>query len=480
MYRIALAAGFPFILTFILVRGLRDRRYFRHGWERWGFLPRSLQRTAQRSIWLHAVSVGEVLSSTGLVQALRQKHPDAAIFVSCMTVTGRAVAQEKLSDFVEGIFYLPWDYPGAIRRVLRQIRPAVVVVLETEIWPNLYREVKRSGAGLLVVNGRISMKAIPKYRRWKILFHEVLAWPDAILAQSPRNQAFYRELGAPPDRVCVSGNLKYDFTPQAEPPAAIREWLAATGEGPVWVAASTTGPMADGEPDEDQLVFNTFQHLLAKFPGLRLILAPRKPERFDTIRHFLANSGAQFVSRSTLPARNGAAPILLLDSLGELNSLFSYATAVFVGGSLVSRGGHNILEPALCGVAVLVGPHMENFQEILDRFRAGNAILQIEPSSLASSMERLFSDSAFRNTLGTAGKAVAEAERGAVGRAVAAVSESLSQVVPNIPRPGQRWLRALTPLWRWGAERKRRANLAASCTLAAPVISVGNLTSTLR
>ena len=183
--------------------------------ERFGFLPPSFKPTGPGSFWFHAVSVGEVLSAVELIRRVRSIQPHAEIFVSVSTLAGREVADRRLAGLANGVFYAPLDYRSVIRRVLRRIRPAVVVVLETEIWPNLYRESKRAGASLMVVNGRISDRALPRYKRWSGFFKHVLRWPDAILVQSEQDRERYLMAGAPEDRVRVAGNLKYDFTPPA-------------------------------------------------------------------------------------------------------------------------------------------------------------------------------------------------------------------------------------------------------------------------
>ena len=228
LYQLLEIALTPAIALYLLYRGIRDRRYFGGLRERLGFLPASLrasfQTTGSGAIWFHAVSVGEVLSLVELLRQLRTERPSVQLFVSTTTLAGRALATQKLAGLADGVFFAPLDYRSTVRRVLRRLRPSLVVVLETEIWPNLYRVAKRAGASLLVVNGRISERALPRYRRWRWFFRHVLCWPDSILVQTPEDARRYVLAGAPPDRVHVGGNLKYDFTP---PSAGIAPDVAA-------------------------------------------------------------------------------------------------------------------------------------------------------------------------------------------------------------------------------------------------------------
>ena len=352
--------------------------------ERFGFLPPSFKPTGPGSFWFHAVSVGEVLSAVELVQRVRRAQPHAEIFVSVSTLAGREVAERRLAGLANGVFYAPIDFRSVIRRVLRRIRPAVVVVLETEIWPNLYRESKRAGASLLVVNGRISDRALPRYRQWRGFFKHVLRWPDAILVQSEQDRERYLSAGAPEDRVRVAGNLKYDFTPT---PSSIALDLAGD---PIWIAASTTAPVEPGDPDEDDVVIEAFKKVSSRYSGLLLILAPRRPERFPVVAAKLAQAGVPYVIRSQSRSSNVPPGVLLLDSFGELAGLFERATVVFMGGTLPQRGGHNILEPAYFGKPVIVGPHMENFAEIMQEFSAADAVVEIDgPAALAVAVETL-------------------------------------------------------------------------------------------
>jgi 3-deoxy-D-manno-octulosonic-acid transferase len=469
--------GLPLIVVYFLLRGARDRRYFKSLPERLGFLPRPYRQTGHSAIWLHAVSVGEVLAAAALVRDLRAALGGAPVFVSASTLAGKAAAEEKLGDLVEGVFYAPVDYCFAVRRVLRTIRPRVVVVLETEIWPMLYREAKRAGCGLAVVNGRISDRAMPRYRGLRWFFRRVLALPDLILAQSPLNQERFLALGAPPEKVQLGGNLKYDFAAGlAEVPAAIREFLERVRPAGIWIAASTMPPAAPGDTDEDAAVIAAFRELSAARPGLLLMLVPRKPERFDRAAEALAAAGLKFERRSELgkAGKLVSAPILLVDSIGELGALFRVADVVFMGGTLAARGGHNILEPALFGKAVIAGPHMENFAEVAAKFTGAGALVRIgSAGELADAVRGLLEDPQRREQVGQRAQAAAESERGATARAIEEIAKLYAASVESRRVSAALWLPAR--LWVLGGAVKRRRDLARQQRLVTPVISVGGL-----
>ena len=475
-------AASPFILVYFVLRFLRDSRYLGRFSERLGFLPPAFREHAAGAIWLHAVSVGEVLSSIALLRRLKMEPGAVPVFVSTSTLAGRALADEKLAGLADGVFYAPLDFRFAVRRVLRALRPAVVVVLETEIWPHLYRESRRAGCGLLVVNGRISEHAGDSYRRWAWFFRRVLSLPDLILAQSAISRERYIALGAPPERVIDSGNLKYDFQPRdAQIPSEIEDFLKSARPVSVWIAASTMAPAGAGDIDEDDAVIEAFARLSNVHPNLLLILVPRKPERFEVVPGKLQAKGIRFVRRSQLPVKEefgGLPGVLLLDSVGELAGLFRLDSVVFVGGSLANRGGHNILEPAFFARAVVIGPHMENFPEIVASFRQSGACLEIaDPRELGPAVDRLLRDPSARIALGQAARQVADAKRGATDRALRAIAdlreEALPRRVPAAASHALLWL--LARLWQAGSAWKQARARAHTVRLRTPVVSVGGL-----
>jgi tetraacyldisaccharide 4'-kinase len=482
LYRALQLIGLPFIVLYFLSRGLKDRRYFRHFGQRLGFLHHHYKQTVSGAVWLHAVSVGEVLSSVALLRGLRAAFPSAPLYVSSTTVAGRAIAEQKLKGLVDGVFYAPVDFCFAVKRVLRTLRPAVVVVAETEIWPNLYREAKRIGCGLLIVNGRISDRAVPRYSRLRWFFRHVLALPDKILAQSDASRQRYLALGASPDQVILAGNLKYDFEPrEASVARSIRQLLERLQPKEVWIAASTMPPADAADVDEDDVVIETFRELAPRHSGLLLMLVPRRPERFEVVAQKLVESGTPFFRRSGLEQQECLLKlpgVLLVDSMGELSGLFQLADVVFMGGTLATRGGHNILEPAFFGTPVVVGPHMENFPEIAEEFSAANACVEIQnAAALGAAIDTLLNDAELRTTLGGRACRLAEAKRGATERAIREIATLCSKALPCfrpvIPIYHLCWL--VSRLWLVGSRGKQKIHSARSESLNTPVVSVGSL-----
>jgi tetraacyldisaccharide 4'-kinase len=481
LYRLLQALGLPIVLVYFLLRGLRRRAYFGSLRQRCGFLPASFRQTVPGAIWLHAVSVGEVISTVELVRQLRVRLPRSPVFVSVSTLAGYETAIQKLGDLAS-VFYAPLDYVFAVRRVLRALRPSLAVVMETEIWPNLFRETKRAGAGLLLINGRISGHAFSRYRALRWFFGDVLAQVNLLLAQSENMRQRWIAIGAPPEKVRAGGNLKYDFEARvAAPESPVRRFLERLHPRAVWIAASTMPPAAAGDPDEDAAVIAAFQQVSARLPALLLLLAPRKPERFDAAAQALERARIPFVRRSgltgteelTLPAA------LLLDSIGEMASLFPLADVVFMGGTLASRGGHNILEPALAARPIVAGPHMENFAEIATDFRVAGALVEVhDAASLAAAVTDILENPARAADLGLKAASCARARQGATTLAANHALEIFSRHVPRYRRaqPGFAFLWMLSRLWIWGGKLQRARDVARGRRLAAPVISVGNIT----
>ncbi len=462
---------------------LRQRDYARNLIERFGYLPRELKQTGHSAIWLHAVSVGEIAAAAGLIDALRKQFPLATVFVSASTLAGRRLAEQKLGDRVDGIFYLPADYCFAIRRVLSHIKPVVVVILETEIWPNLYHEIKKTGAGLLTVNGRISPKTFPRYQKARWLFREVLALPDAILAQDAVSYARFAALMDDTRTLSVGGNLKYDQDSSGKaPPAAITALLERLNPQQVWVAASTMPPAQEDDPDEDDVVIASFLDLGRRYPNLLLILAPRRPERFGSAAAKLGEAGIPYLRRSELQATDTLPlpGVLLLDTIGELASVFPLADVVFMGGTLNHRGGHNILEPAQAGRAVVAGPHMENFPEIAADFREAGAFAEVASAgALAPELDRLLGDSEARQALGQKARQRALTGRGATARCIETVASLYECCIPRDPLSWWHYatLWPLSKLWEAGSAWKQGRELPRARSLPVPVLCVGNVTT---
>jgi len=480
LYRSLQAFGLPVLLLYFLYRCLRDRGYWHSLPQRLGLLPRSFRQTGPGAIWLHAVSVGEVAGCIEFLRRLRAEFPNSRVFVSTSTLAGKATAQDKLRGLSDGIFYAPLDFVCIVRHVLRMLKPSILVIAETEIWPNLLRETKRTGAAAAIVNGRLSDRALSRYRRLAWFFRGVLPSVDMILAQSDEMRERFVELGAPAMQVRTSGNFKYDFDPRtAGTESPIRQLIERSKPEKIWIAASTM------PPDEDDAVIAAFRELARNHSRLMLILAPRKPAAFDESAAKLAAAGVRYLRRSNLsdhlqddndtlqlPA------VLLLDSIGELSALFSVADVVFMGGTLVDRGGHNILEPALFAKPVVMGPHMENFRAIAADFLAGNACVQIPNApALAGAIGKLLDSAGAAHEMGRRAYACAQAKSGASARAAEVVRELYDSHLPHFRHvaPLQMLAWPLSHAWMAGARSRFESNLRKQRRIDAPVISVGNL-----
>lgn len=413
-YTVLLAAGFALALPYFLWKGRRSGKYRRNFGERMGALPPGLGPGRPGSIWVHAVSVGEVLAARPLLAGLKQRFPDRQVFLSTTTLTGRAVAERGVA--ADGLFFAPFDFPGPVRKALSRLDPGLLILVETELWPNLVHQARRHGARVALVNGRISPRSYPRYRRLRPLLRRMLAELDLLLMQSPAHAQRALELGAPPERVRVAGNLKFDAPAPPAPPAPLARLL---GDGrPVWVAGSTV-------EGEEAAVLAAFGQARRRCPDLSLVLVPRHPERFDLVPPLVEAAGFRCLRRSQLGTEpTGPVEVVLLDSLGELAGVYALATVVFVGGSLVPAGGHNVLEVAAAGKPILVGPHMENFQEIADQFRSEGALLQVgSAEALGVAVTDLLTDGARRQMLGEAGRALLARNRGALTATLDALEE---------------------------------------------------------
>jgi 3-deoxy-D-manno-octulosonic-acid transferase len=386
--------------------------------ERLGILPQQFQQTEQSAIWVHAVSVGETLAIVGLVREIQQRYPRRKIFLSHVTTAGREVSAARLPD-VAGRFLLPLDWPLAVRGAIRRIRPAVLVITETELWPHLLRAARRAGTRVLIVNGRISDRSFRRYRWIRPFMRRVLEELDGICAQSRTDAERFCGLGMPSEKVVVSGNLKFDASPPrlGEFTRSLGSALREGRRSPVVIAASTMA-------GEEESLLTAWAQVRSHYPKALLILAPRHPARFEEVASLLTLRGLKTVRRTALGQDAGqstnqtsSADVLLLDTIGELASLFELADLVFMGGSLVPTGGHNVLEPAYWGKAILFGPHMHNFRDITQLLLERQAALQIsDKSELARTMLELLADEARRQELGAAARRLLEEQRGATER----------------------------------------------------------------
>ena len=385
-------------------------------------------------LWVHAVSVGEVQAAAALIAALRKEVAGTEIVITTVTPTGAQRARALFGDRVRHC-YLPYDLPGAVRRFLDRIRPSVAIILETEIWPTLYDALGRRGIPLVMGSARVSAKSVDRYRRMASLFRETLSHGILIGAQSEADAERFRAIGAAPERVRVTGNVKFDLEmPQASVDAG-REFRRQCGTArPVWIAGSTH----EGEEDA---ALAAHEAVIARHPGALLVLVPRHPQRFEAVRALLRKRGVRFAQRSQGGIPAAGQPVFLLDTLGELQAFYAAADVAFVGGSLVPIGGHNLLEPAVLGLPILSGPHTHNAQDIAELLQQCGALRIVRSrEELAQRVTECFDDPERARAAGAQGRQSVAQSRGAVAQLVEMVvpllNPSVRVSVPAAPRAG--------------------------------------------
>lgn len=441
-YRLLTAAGMLFLAPYFAFRGWRRGEPARAFRERLGIVPPEITRAAAckssgnvapGAIWIHAVSVGEVLAAQPLARALKHQFPDRPVVISTTTETGQRLARERM-QCADGIFYFPLDWAVAVRRALSAIRPALVIVMETEIWPNFLREAQRHRIPVIFANGRISERSFARYKRWEFLiaefFARVLRDPELFLVQTREDAGRLAQMGAPQERIEVTGNLKYD----AEPPvvgefgAWLSQQIRQQERWPVVVAGSVVA-------EEEEAVLAAYDVVQRQWRRALLILAPRKPDRFDAAAAISAAGGWNVVRRTLMdlaqPLQENA-DVLILDSIGELAGLYSLGDAVFVGGSLIAAGGHNILEPAWLSKPPVFGPSMENFSEMASQFLSAHAGVQVTSGpQLGKVWVQLIEDTPIRERMGAAARALSERNRGATQRSLERIAAVLDGKGPS-------------------------------------------------
>jgi 3-deoxy-D-manno-octulosonic-acid transferase len=424
LYSLCFTFGFLSALPYFLFQILLHRKYFSSIQQRLGSLPEALTSIPPGGIWIHAVSVGEVLAVLPLTESLRRRWPDRPLWVSTTTLTGQELAKSKLVGEAE-IFYFPLDWGFAVRRTLKVVRPAVVLIAETEIWPRFLRECRMRSIPVLLVNGRISDRSVFRYRKIRSFMKTVLADFHQCCVQTQVDKQRLLSLGAVSEKVEVCGNLKYDVSvPEAIQAKAetYRKLFGLNGSGFVLIAGSTMR-------DEEALVLAAFRILRRESSQAILILAPRHPERAKEVEILLAEQSLRYRRRSELTNSLSSAPeVILLDTMGELATLYALADAVFIGGSLVPTGGHNILEPALHRKPILFGPDMSNFREISAHFLNERAAIKVETSTeLGVKLVELAQDASLREKLGEGGYAILKANRGATEKTLSRIEPLLSK-----------------------------------------------------
>ena len=429
LYSLALALALLLSSPYWLYQMLRRRKYRRGLAERMGKVPRRLRLSADgtRNIWIHAVSVGEVLAISGLLGQMNRLFPGYRIVISTTTDTGQDLARKRFGE--ENVFYFPLDFASAIRPYLRLLRPELVILAETEFWPNFLRLADASGARIGVVNARISDRSWPRYQRYRWAMLKMLSQIDLFLAQTDEDASRLKAIGADSQRVHVTGNLKFDVTLPAPPPIVetLRRSLAAEGAGPILVCGSTV-------EDEEAPLLKAFENLRVSHPHAAMVLAPRHPERFDKVAGLIGQMEIPFHRRSQWQLEPLGGGVLLLDTIGELAALYGLADVAFVGGSLVPRGGHNIIEPAQHGVAIVTGNHTENFRDIVGVFRSRDAVRIVGVSELPLTLMHLLENEAERHALGRRAKDTILAQMGATSRTLDHL-KSLLRNGGSQPRP---------------------------------------------
>jgi 3-deoxy-D-manno-octulosonic-acid transferase len=446
VYSLLMGLAAILLTPYWLVQGIRHGKYLSNLSERLGFSFPALEKLpAERpgAIWLHAVSVGEVLAGVTLAKRLKAEFPERPLVVSTTTATGQALAKERL-DFADAVIYFPLDWSFAARKALAAVKPALVIVLETEIWPNFLRQAARREVPVIFVSGRISDRSFARSQSWmslagfylRPLFRDALSKASGFWMQSEKDADRVKLLGAPAQKVHIGGNLKYDLElPKGTP---LSEWLESelkrSGRRPLIVAGSVVAT-------EEPLALIAFGVVQGEFRKALLVLAPRKPERFEAAAAFIAESQRKYVKRTSLhiPMPSGQSTtstesqipddvqVLLLDSIGELASLYRLADGVFVGGSLVESGGHNILEPAAFGKVPVFGDSMQNFAEIAERFVTAEAALQVgSPEDAGVSWIELLRNPERNTKMGGTARRMVEESRGATKRAVEAIRDLLA------------------------------------------------------
>lgn len=422
------------VLLFLLpFEYLKRSKELRSGWfrERMGLIFQPSFKGPSPLVWVHAVSVGEVISAVPFIKELKGRYPSLPLVLSTVTDTGQKVARERVSDIAQ-IIYLPFDLVHIVRRVLKRIRPALFITVETELWPNIFRTFKQEGIPILVLNGRLSANSFRGYRRIKFFIRDVLACVDLFCMQDCVYEERIRELGVEGNKVRVTGNFKFDTRPSEKVP----EWTSSLGH-PVVLAGST-------HEGEEELVVSVFERLRNDFPGMNLILAPRHPERFERVEEMVKAKGLPYAKRSSLvkgeetlevpsplagAGEGGGGIIVILDTIGELASAYGISDIAIIGGSFVHHGGHNPLEPAFWGKPVLCGPHMENFPFIQD-FYIGSGAIKTDAEGLYEVIKELLRSPAKRKAMGERARALYDEKTGAVAKTLDLLKGYLDPQLP--------------------------------------------------
>jgi len=409
----------PLYALYWIFRGAVNQSYWDRLGQRLGF---GYPVLSKGSIWIHAVSVGEVQATVPLVRVLQSRFPNRELLITTVTPTGAARVSSLYGDLVRHC-YIPFELPFAVRNFFDAISPELALIMETEIWPNLYDALGQRKIPLILVSARISPQSVKRYRRFLPLFRETLSHGIVIAAQSEIDADRFRSLGAAPERTWVTGNIKFDFETPADlnshGDAFRREYFAGR---PVWVAAST-------HDKEEEQVLEAHRQVLEEISDALLLLVPRHPERFGTVRSLLRKKEFKFVSRTDELACAADASVFLGDTMGELPMFYAASDIAFVGGTLVPIGGHNLLEPAALGLPVITGPHLFNTQDIANMFSEVGAFVQVrDAAELALALKKLFRDSDEAEKMASKGRQILVENRGALQRLLNLMEPLISKV----------------------------------------------------
>lgn len=423
LYSILLTIGVIALLPWFVLDAVRHGKYVAGLGERLGGVPR-LIRPQDSIIWLHCVSVGETQAARPLVKAIRERFPVHTLVVSTTTLTGQRLAREVFREEAALVFYFPFDWGWTVRRSLSVIRPAVVLIMETELWPNFLRECSRRNIRTVIVNGRLSERSSRRYRLVPRFVSRIVGDLDLALMQTETDAVRMRRLGLPSERVKVTGNIKFDAGLEAGEDGLTTEFRRrfSFGDGrPLIVAASTHEP-------EERIAIDAYHELRNQCSAQppRLLIAPRHPERFAQTARLLNDSGLTWARRSRAPEQNDTTcDAILLDSIGELRAVYPLADIVFVGGSIAPAGGHNVLEPIVAGTCVVTGAHTHNFTDIMSTFVKADALIQLSPvseleasSALASVLKELLANDEKRHALVSRAQSLVEGNRGATEQTI--------------------------------------------------------------
>jgi 3-deoxy-D-manno-octulosonic-acid transferase len=426
-YSLLLSLGLIVLVPHFLFQALAHGKYVAGLRQRLGSVP---QLNGKPVIWLHCVSVGETQAARPLAKRLKQQFPHHDLVVSTITLTGQNLARDVFRNDAAGIFYFPFDWRWTVRRALKAVNPAVVLIMETELWPNFLRECKSRGIPVALVNGRISRQSYRRYRLIKPFLRRVLSSLSIAVMQSETDAQRLEDLGMPKEKLFNAGNLKFDAELAGELSSKTEELstrFAFDKSVPLILAAST-------HATEEQTILESIQKLRQP---VRLMLAPRHPERFNEVASLLQKSGLTWTRRTNTPdAKDANATVVLLDTIGELPATYELADIVFVGGSIVDKGGHNVLEPAAAGATVVTGAHTHNFHAIVDLMNEAGALVQLPalPDAVASDeiayvFEKLLASPAEREELGRRAKQLIVANQGAADRTMQLIAPLLSSDV---------------------------------------------------